>query len=179
MATTAVGCGASHREFDDRRVSPHRETKSVSSETTFEEDVFDREELTRVLLDHCDRVSARLRKAELAASGVTLKLRLPDFRLRTRSRTGFRPTQLAPRLFAVAQALLEAEGNKAAYRLIGVAATDLEPASSADETDLLGGSARETSREAAIAALRQKFGADAIERGLAFRAGRRRRRPDG
>jgi DNA polymerase-4 len=164
---------------DDRRVSPHRETKSVSSETTFDEDVFDREELTRVLLDHCDRVSARLRKAELAASGVTLKLRLPDFRLRTRSRTGLRPTQLAPRLFAVAQALLEAEGMKTAYRLIGVAATDLEPASTADDSDLLNDAGREKSREAAIEEVRRKFGADALERGLAFRAERSRRRPSG
>ncbi len=40
---------------------------------------------------------------------MTLKLRLPDFSLRTRSRAGLRPTQLAPRLFAAARALLEAQ----------------------------------------------------------------------
>ncbi len=116
--------------IDDRRVSPDRETKSISSETTFDVDVSDREELTRVLLGHCDRVAARLRKAGLAAGGVTLKLRLPDFSLRTRSRAGLRPTQLAPRLFAAARALLEAQPEGTAYRLIGVAATDLGPASS-------------------------------------------------
>ncbi len=161
---------------DERRVSPDRETKSVSSETTFDVDVGDREELTRVLLAHCDRVAGRLRKAELAAGGVTLKLRLPDFSLRTRSRTGLRPTQLAPRLFAAARALLEAQPVGAAYRLIGIAATDLGPASEADEAGLLDDdTGREKSREAAIAALRDKFGAGAVERGLAFRAGRPRR----
>ena len=162
--------------IDERRVNPDRETKSVSSETTFDLDVSDFEELTRVLLGHCDRVAARLRRAGLSASGVTLKLRLPDFSLRTRSRAGLRPTQLAPRLFAAARALLEAQPAGTAYRLIGVAATDLGPAAAADDADLLDdGSGREKLREDAIAALRDKFGAGAVERGLAFRGSRPRR----
>ena len=161
---------------DDRHVRPDRETKSISSETTFDFDVNDREELTRVLLVHCDRVAARLRKAGLAAGGVTLKLRLPDFSLRSRSRGGLPSTQLAPRLFAAARALLEAQPEGTAYRLIGVAATDLGPAADADEADLVDrNSDREKSREAAIAALREKFGAAAVERGLAFRGGKSKR----
>ncbi|RBP00972.1 DNA polymerase-4 [Roseiarcus fermentans] len=161
--------------IDDRRVSATRETKSISSETTFDVDVGDREELTRVLLRHCDRVAARLGKAGLSAGGVTLKLRLGDFSLRTRSRTGLRPTQLAPRLFAAARTLLDAQPEGVAYRLIGVAATDLVPAGTADDADLIDGDGRrEKSREAAIAALREKFGAAAVERGLAF-TGRPRR----
>ena len=119
---------------DDRRVSPDREAKSISSETTFDHDVDDREELTRVLLAHCDRVAARLRKEGLSAGGVTLKLRLPDFSLRTRSRAGMKPTQLAPRLFAAVRTLLDAQPDQAAYRLIGIAATELAPA----ERDQLG-----------------------------------------
>ncbi len=162
--------------IDGRRVTPDRETKSISSETTFDFDVSDREELTRVLLAHCDRVAGRLRKAGLAAGGVTLKLRLPDFSLRSRSRSGLPRTQLAPRLFAAARALLEAQPDGTAYRLIGVAAADLGPADEADETDLIDRNAgREKSREAAIAALREKFGAASVERGLAFRGGKSRR----
>ncbi len=162
--------------IDGRRVTPDRETKSISSETTFDFDVSDREELTRVLLAHCDRVAGRLRKAGLAAGGVTLKLRLPDFSLRSRSRSGLPQTQLAPRLFAAARALLEAQPDGTAYRLIGVAAADLGPADEADETDLIDRNAgREKSREAAIAALREKFGAASVERGLAFRGGKSKR----
>ncbi len=66
--------------IDDRRVSPERETKSISAETTFEIDVSDREELQRVLLSLCERVALRLKRQELAAKSVTLKLRLPDFK---------------------------------------------------------------------------------------------------
>ncbi len=156
--------------LDDRRVSPHRRTKSISSETTFDCDVADKGELTRVLLAQCDRVAARLREEGLAASGVTLKLRLPDFSLRTRSRTGMKPTQLAPRLFAAARALLDAQPDGASYRLLGVAGTELAPAAGADEDDLIDReAAREKSREAAIANLRDKFGARSVQRGLAFR----------
>ena len=157
---------------DDRTVSAERETKSVSSETTFDRDIADKAELTRILLVQCDRVATRLRKEGLAACGVTLKLRLADFSLRTRSRSGLAATQLAPRLFAAARPLLEAQPDGAAYRLLGVAATDLAPATCADADDLLtrdGG--RERFREAAIATLREKFGPAAVQRGLAFRPG--------
>ena len=157
---------------DERRVTPDRETKSISSETTFETDLSDRAELTRVLLVQCERVAARLRRAGLATSGVTLKLRLPDFKLRTRTRSGFTPTQMAPRLFAVARALLEAQPAGEAYRLLGVGAGDLLPASEADEGDLIEGDRdKEKAREAAIDALRDKFGAAAVQRGLAFKPG--------
>ena len=79
---------------DDRPVVAEREAKSISSETTFDSDISDKAELTRILLVHCDRLAGRLRKEGLSARGVTLKLRLPDFSLRTRSRAGMKATQL-------------------------------------------------------------------------------------
>ena len=159
---------------DDRPVVAERETKSISSETTFDCDISDKAELTRILLVHCDRVAARLRKEGLSACGVTLKLRLPDFSLRTRSRAGLKATQLAPRLFQAARPLLDAQPAGTAYRLLGIAATNLAPAERADEEDLIGGDGgREKVREAAIASLRDRFGSAAVQRGLAFRPGSR------
>jgi DNA polymerase-4 len=156
---------------DDRRVNPERETKSISSETTFDRDISDKSELTRILLAQCDRVAARLRKEGLSASGVVLKLRLSDFGLRTRSCVGIRPTQLAPRLFQAARPLLNAQPDGMAYRLLGIAATDLAPAQGADAGDLIAGDGdREKFREAAIANLRDRFGAAAVQRGLTFQA---------
>jgi DNA polymerase-4 len=125
-----------------------------------------------VLLAHCDRVAARLRREGLSACGVTLKLRLPDFSLRTRSRGAIKATQLAPRLFDAARPLLDAQPDGMAYRLLGIAATELAPAEAADEDDLVGGD-REKTREAAIASLRDKFGPAAVQRGLTFRSGPR------
>src|ERR1700722_14270431 len=155
---------------DDRAVHAERETKSVSSETTFDRDISDKAELTRILLAQCDRVATRLRREALAACGVTLKLRLADFSLRTRSRSGLRATQLAPRLFAATRPLLDAQPDGVAYRLLGIAATELGTAEGADEDDMfVRDSGREKTREAAIAALRDRFGPSAVQRGLTFR----------
>jgi DNA polymerase-4 len=155
---------------DDRVVHAERETKSVSSETTFDRDISDKAELTRILLVQCDRVATRLRREALATRGITLKLRLADFSLRTRSRSGFRATQLAPRLFAAARPLLDAQPDGLAYRLLGIAASELAPAEGADEEDMfVRDSGREKTREAAIAALRDRFGPSAVQRGLTFR----------
>jgi DNA polymerase-4 len=157
------------RGIDDRRVSTERETKSISAETTFEEDIGDRDELERTLLGLCEKLARRLKQAEFATGGVTLKLRLPDFKLRTRARA-LPPTQLAPRLFEAARGLLAAQPASERYRLIGVGASDLRPASEADAADLLGANrAREKARETAIDALRDKFGRAAVVRGLALR----------
>ncbi len=157
------------RGIDARKVSSERESKSVSAETTFVEDISDRAELEAVLLVLCEKLARRLKQGELAAGGVTLKLRLPDFKLRTRARS-LAPTQLAPRLFEAARGLLAMQPAGQRYRLIGIGTTDLRPASEADAADLVEGDrAREKAREKAIDALREKFGRGSVVRGLAFR----------
>ena len=155
--------------IDERKVSPERETKSISAETTFLDDIGDRAELEPILLGLCEKVARRLTQAGLSTGGVTLKLRLPDFRLRTRARR-FPPTQLAPRLFDAARALLADQPRGERYRLIGVGATDLRPGAEADAADLVEGDrAKEKAREKAIDALRERFGRGAVVRGLAFK----------
>ena len=155
--------------IDERKVTLEHDAKSLSAEITFEHDVADRAELERVLLRLCEKVARRLKAAGLAAGGVTLKLRAPDFKLRTRTRSGMPPTQLAMRLFSVARALLRAQPEGEFYRLIGVGAADLKPGAEADGFDLVEGDrTREKAREGAIDVLREKFGAAAIQRGLAF-----------
>jgi DNA polymerase-4 len=66
--------------------------------------------------------------------------------------------------------VLDAQPAGEVYRLIGVGAADLKPGDAADAADLIEGDrTREKAREAAIDALREKFGAQAVVRGLAFR----------
>jgi DNA polymerase-4 len=154
---------------DERKVTVGRDAKSLSAETTFETDVGDRAELERVLLVLSEKLARRLKGAGLSAGGVTLKLRTPDFRLRTRTRSGLPPTQLAMRLFQAGRALLSQQPQSDVYRLIGIGAADLQPGEEADRFDLAEGDrAREKARESAIDSLREKFGAGAIQRGLAF-----------
>lgn len=157
--------------IDARRVTPLREIKSISSETTFERDTADKEQLMSALLVQCERVAARLKRQELACRSITLKLRTADFKLRTRSRLAPQPTQLATRLFHAARALLEKELDGGPFRLLGVSTADFSSAETSDRPDLGGGDiGREKAREQAIDSLREKFGAAAVVRGLTFRA---------
>lgn len=161
--------------IDKRPVSTGREAKSISSETTFGEDLADADDLLPILYHLCEKVALRLGQAELAAGGVVLKLKTRDFQLRTRSRSPIAPTQLAARLFEVARALLAPEIDGTRYRLIGIGAADLKPAAEADHADLLDARLpREKATARAIDAVREKFGSDALVRGITLgRAGRR------
>jgi len=156
--------------IDDRGVNPERETKGISAETTFDADYADAQTLRPILFRLCERVAKRLKAADLAGRSVTLKLKSNDFRLRTRSRSGLPATQLASRLFDNADALLKPELDGTRYRLIGIGAGDLVDAAEADHGDLAGDTAiaRVKSREAAVDTLREKFGAQAVVRGLAL-----------
>jgi DNA polymerase IV len=103
------------RGIDTRRVQPERETKSVSAETTFDQDIRDMETLVPILWELAEKVHRRLKAQDLAGATVTLKLKTADFRLITRSRTGGEATQLAKRIFDQARELLmpEARGRTA------------------------------------------------------------------
>ncbi len=147
-----------------------RETKSVSAETTFDTDIRHRETLDPILWKLCEKVALRLRRAGLATTSVTLKLKRTDFQIRTRSRSGLPPTQLAARLYEAASEMLRLELDGTAFRLIGVGTSAFAPAEEADRGDLADAVTPRLARtERAIDSLRDRFGSDAVQRGLAFR----------
>jgi DNA polymerase-4 len=154
------------RGLDDRIVSADRETKSVSSETTFERDLSDFRSLEKILWGLTEEVSARLKAKELAGATVTLKLKTADFKIRTRARSLDSPTQLAGRIFAAARDLLKREANGTRFRLIGIGLSALVTSDQADPADLVDG--RAAIAEHAVDRVRAKFGDDAVIRGLAF-----------
>jgi len=154
------------RGIDARTVSAERETKSVSSETTFERDIADFRALERILWSVAEDVSARLKTKELAGATVTLKLKTADFKIRTRARSLESPTQLAQRIFAAARGLLEHEADGTRFRLLGVGLSALANADEADPADLIDGRAAQA--EHAVDSVRARFGDDAVVRGLGF-----------
>lgn len=160
------------RGEDVRAVDPVREAKSVSAETTFGADMGRYEELEPVLWRLCEKVSDRLKRQEVGGASVTLKLKDQRFRLTTRARSGLPPTQLASRLFEPARALLRAECDGRLFRLIGIGAGDLRPAAEADRGDLADpGIATQRRIETAIDAIREKFGRDALQKGIGLGRG--------
>ncbi|HUC62730.1 MAG TPA: DNA polymerase IV [Alphaproteobacteria bacterium] len=157
------------RGEDDRPVEPEGETKSISAETTFDEDLSALASLEAELWPACETVATRLKRAELAARTVTLKLKRADFQLLTRARTLAEPTQLAETLYRTGVELLRPETGAQRYRLIGIGASGLGPAAEADPPDLLDpGATRRAKVERAIDEVRAKLGADAIAKGRGF-----------
>ena len=159
------------RGEDERVVEPASPAKSISAETTFDQDLASPAALQGELWPLCETVAARLKRAGLASRTVTLKLKGADFRGLTHSRTLSAPTQLAEVLFRAALPLLQAEARGRLYRLIGIGASGLGPAADADPPDLLDPEAgRQAKVERAIDAVRAKLGGDAIVKGRAFTA---------
>jgi DNA polymerase-4 len=150
-------------------VNPERETKSVSSETTFNEDIASYKPLEKLLWQLSERVSARLKASGIAGGTITLKLKSADFRLRTRARSLGEPTQLAARIFEAGRDLLMRETDGTKYRLIGIGVSNLTEGEKADAADLINQQAmRAAKAEHAIDKVREKFGKAAMVKGLIF-----------
>jgi DNA polymerase IV len=154
------------RGLDDRPVRAEREAKSISAETTFDRDIADFRPLELRLWRLCEKVSARLKANALAGSTVTLKLKTADFRIRTRAQSLSHPTQLAGRIFAAGRDLLARETDGTMFRLIGIGLSSLCDADGADFADLI--DRRSAEAEQAIDRLRERFGDEAVIKGLAL-----------
>ena len=154
------------RGIDSRKVDPERETKSVSSETTFDEDISQFQRLERILWGETETVSARLKQKDLAGATVTLKLKTADFKICTRALSFGAPTQLALKIFAAARELLLREIDGTKFRLLGVGVSALADAEQADPADFVDRRAAEA--EHAVDRVRARFGDEAVLRGLAF-----------
>ncbi len=73
------------RGIDDRAVQPHRETKSVSVEDTYQEDLTTKEAMLAELEILSRRLAERLQRSGLKGRTVTVKFKFHDFTIMTRS----------------------------------------------------------------------------------------------
>ncbi|NOX83290.1 MAG: DNA polymerase IV [Alphaproteobacteria bacterium] len=155
---------------DARRIKPRRETKSVSSETTFNHDITDVQRLEDILWDLCEKVSARMKASEFEGRVITLKLKSANFKTITRRITLEAPSNLARIAFAATKKMLHEAAGDTAFRLIGVGFSDLIAAGEPSEADLFGEDReRIAAQEKAIDAIREKFGKDAVKAGRTLR----------
>ena len=154
------------RAQDSRKVDHEGETKSISSETTFDRDLSNYAELEAILWRQAERVSARAKKARLAGRTVVLKLKTANFKLMTRSASLEAPTQLADRIFRTAQAALKREADGSRFRLLGVGITGLTDAAEADPRSLIDPEGdKRAAAERAMDRIRGKFGGEAVGKG--------------
>ena len=153
---------------DERTVVPDREAKSVSTETTFAQDVGNRDVLRAYLLDLVDHLASRLRQAGLHARTVDVKIRSSDFRTWTRALTLAEPTNLTDLLWQAAADLFERSltPGMLPVRLLGVGAARLtrDPVAQRGLFDVETRE-KQSALDKAVDAIRGQFGTEAIHRG--------------
>ena len=158
------------RGEDSRRISSNGEMKTVSSETTFNNDISSLDALSTELLKVTERLSERLKAKNIVGDTVTLKLKSAGFRLRTRARHLMIPTQLANVIYETGLSLLEREVDGTAFRLIGIGVSGIDAADGADPADLLEPAvARKAAAERAMDRVRTRFGREAVVRGKLYK----------
>ena len=140
--------------------------KSMSAETTFDEDISSQSEMEVALKKLIDRVGTRLRKSGQVARGVSIKLRYRDFATITRQHTLTTPSDGDQTIYQTAQALLLTamrERNES-IRLIGISVTGLDQR--ATQLSLLDSHSKtDSDTSLALDAIRERFGFESISRG--------------
>jgi len=152
--------------IDPSPVTPASDAKSISAETTFDQDSDDTVFLAAALHSLSERVGARLRRTRRRARTVTLKLRYFDFATITRQTTLATPVDGNEAIFQASRALLltAMRTRRAKVRLLGVGVSGFsEPAT---QLSLLDSTIEDDSAvSGAIDAIRAKYGSEAIRRG--------------
>jgi len=160
--------------IDDRPVVPEREAKSISHETTFEQDIDDMEALRAWLLELTEQVGWRLRRQKLRGRTVQLKVRFADFSTITRSQTFREATDITQELWQAADEMLTRRlpTGHLPVRLLGMGIGGI------DDRGLAQGllfDQKERQKQARLDAVtdqaKERFGARAIRRGSGLERG--------
>ena len=152
--------------IDSRPVVSDREEKSVSAEETFDVDLSDRSRMDRELLALAETTAKRLRKSNLQAGTIQVKIRQSDFQTFTRQKSLQPPTNNTEQIYGMARELLTAwlESNPdARIRLLGVGSSKLSPAEQRDLFDFEGDPAQD-GVDKALDDIQDRFGAASVGR---------------
>jgi len=158
--------------IDARAVVSDHQAKSISTETTFRRDIDDRQVLRDWLLGLVDHLGTRLRREEVRARTVDVKIRSSDFRTVTRSQTLPVPTDVTAELWKALSVLFERSltSEMLPVRLLGVGGSNLLREGLV-QGDLFDGGQREKQSkiDRAMDAIRGQFGKASIRRGSLIR----------
>ncbi len=152
------------RARDPRRVEGRRSARSVGSERTLAEDIIDRREIAEHLRRSADGIGRRLRRRNLRAGGIRVKLKTSSFQLMTRQHLLPDATDVAARLYEAALPLLDEFPYDEPFRLVGLAAYELVEEGAPQQLDLFGGAAKRRKLEQALDGLRGRFGKGSVGR---------------
>ncbi len=153
--------------IDNRPIVLEHETKSISQEVTFAQDVVDRQKVIQTIKRQAQGVARKLRKGDLTARTVKIKLRWADFTTFTRQVTPGGPFDDEDTVARQAVELFEREWerpDRQPVRLIGVGVSGLEnPPQQIGLWDR--DWAKDHKLQQAIRELQDRFGEDSLVRG--------------
>ena len=162
------------RGDDDRVVERDRESRSISEERTYTEDLRDPREIDRALLARAQGVARALRREGLVARTVHLKVRTGDFTTFTRAHTLREPTDLAEAIVTAVRDLYaqRVDLGGRGVRLLGVGVSGLVSRGEI-RASLFPDAAATRSRKLAAAedAVRERLGEDAVTRATLVKKG--------
>ncbi len=151
--------------IDRRPIEADRQVKSIGDESTYDEDLTDRKAIEKEIAIHADIVAQRLRKHDLFARTISLKVRFASFKTVMRSLSLDEGTNLQEDIDRAALTLLSRIPVYEGIRLLGVTASNLGPPIS------MGSLFSEESEKRARAAkamdeIQAKFGKKALQKGF-------------
>lgn len=151
--------------IDERPVVSSRQVKSIGDESTYEYDLTDRQKIDREIAIHSDIVAQRLRRHDLAARTISLKIRFASFKTIMRSLSLEEGTNLQETIDSTCQTLLSRIPLTEGIRLIGVTASNLGaplsiPSLFSDAEDKRARAAK------AMDSIQQKYGRKALQKGF-------------
>ena len=155
------------RGQDARLVSNSDRIKSISNETTLNENTSNMRVLEGHLWRLCEKVSSRAKSKGLAGTIMILKLKSSNHKIITRRVTLRDPTYMADVLFRSTYPLMEAAIENGPFRLVGAGLSGLCLASQAQrEPELLDdGAINRIKVERVTDEIREKFGDEAMIKG--------------
>lgn len=125
-ATIGISLWNLARGIDDRPVEPRAEAKQISQEHTYEKDLLTRQQVDAAIIRSAEGAHRRLLKDGRGARTVSVKLRMADFRIESRSYTLSYATDDYATLEATAFRLARYPGEVGPIRLVGVSFSGLE-----------------------------------------------------
>ena len=151
--------------IDERPIISSRQVKSIGDESTYEYDLTDRPTIDREIAIHSDIVAQRLRRHDLAARTISLKIRFASFKTIIRSLSLEEGTNLQETIDSACQTLLSRIPLTEGIRLIGVTASNLGaplsiPSLFSDKEEKRARAAR------AMDSIQQKYGRKALRKGF-------------
>lgn len=151
--------------IDERPIISSRQVKSIGDESTYEYDLTDRPTIDREIAIHSDIVAQRLRRHDLAARTISLKIRFASFKTIMRSLSLEEGTNLQETIDSACQTLLSRIPLAEGIRLIGVTASNLGaplsiPSLFSDKEEKRARAAR------AMDSIQEKYGKKALRKGF-------------